>query len=95
MMEFFKQYIHPASPERAKLAIHLHASEAPTPIVKLPIEATETVGNGLDAATNANTAKVTALEPCVIKDVREFKSRLKLSTGPRPVTDLCKFEELD
>ncbi len=34
-------------------------------------------------------------KPYVIDNVRDFKSRLAVSTGARPVKDLSEFEELD
>ena len=33
--------------------------------------------------------------PYVITDVREFKSMLQVSAGPKPVKHIAEFEELD
>lgn len=81
MIAFFKRYIHPSSPERSKLAVHLHAqASAPSegkPDIKL--EAIE--GNGTT--------------PYVIEDVRQFRSMLQISAGPQPVKHISEFEDLD
>jgi insulysin len=119
MLEFFKQYVHPASPVRAKLAIHLHAkgvSEAPTPVEQLPNEVTAAVEKGVDMSkiesnltetasgvvpngissdSTATNGTAPSQQPYIIKDVREFRSRLPVSAGPQPVKDLSEFEELD
>ena len=36
-----------------------------------------------------------AQKAVVIEDVREFKARMPLSEGARPVKDLSEFEELE
>jgi hypothetical protein len=33
--------------------------------------------------------------PFIITDVREFRSMMQISTGPRPVKHIVEFEELD
>lgn len=104
--------MHPVSPVRAKLSIHLHAkgvSEAPTPSENIPYEVTDVVEKGVDMlkiqtnpakipngiTTQASGTNWTAPEPYIIEDVREFRSQLAASAGPRPVKDLSEFEELD
>lgn len=83
MIQFYKQYISPRSPTRAMLAFHLHAQGIS--------ESSRRAGATLpEAAHNADRPT-----PCEIYNVRDFKSGLSLSPGPRPVEDLRKFEELD
>jgi insulysin len=45
--------------------------------------------------SHENMAKRDVSEPYLIKDIREFRSRLVASAGPQPVKDLSEFEELD
>jgi insulysin len=80
MIAFFERFIHPSSPDRSKLAVHLHAqASAPTENGDVALEKVE--GNGTT--------------PYVINDVRQFRSMLQISAGPQPVKHISEFEELD
>jgi insulysin len=48
-----------------------------------------------DAPTENATAKAEGKEPYLIENVREFKSILAITPGPRPVRELSEFEDLD
>ncbi|KAK0655410.1 Metalloenzyme, LuxS/M16 peptidase-like protein [Cercophora newfieldiana] len=77
MIEFFRQSIHPASPQRAKLAIHFIAqAKSDDGVVK---DAQPRPSNGTS--------------PIEITDVSDFKSGLTVTGGACPVTDLSEFEE--
>ena len=104
MIEFYQHFIHPSSPARSKLAIHMNAqSIAPdAPAV------TDVIGKGLkvlginkdkkdeeDGEVAAVEAQGNGTTPYIITDVREFKSMLQVSAGPQPVRHITEFEELD
>jgi len=44
--------------------------------------------NGISVSEYSNV-------PYIIKDVREYKSRLAITAGPQPVNDLSEFEDID
>lgn len=106
MIEFFKHYISPESPARAKLAIHLHA-QGTSPASEIPLTVTGGVKDlsitpKVEAVLETAVEKKegtgpigTATNPYIIENVREFKSRLAVSAGPQPVKDLSEFEETD
>jgi insulysin len=108
MIEFYKHFIHPSSPARSKLAIHMKAQSPPssdTSTVK------EVVGKGLKVLglnkdpkdeQDGEVASVASVDvegngttPYIITDVREFKSMLQVSAGPQPVKHISEFEDLD
>jgi insulysin len=103
MIEFYQQFIHPTSPARSKLAIHLAAqSHSDTSVVK------EIVTKGLkvlslnkdhkdeeDGEVVSVNAEGNGTKPYIITDVREFKSLLQVSAGPQPVKHISEFEDLD
>ncbi|KAL3417361.1 zinc protease [Phlyctema vagabunda] len=100
MIKFFQQYISPASPSRAKLAIYLNAqgtaeetTNGVTGVVEKGMKAL-----GLDSAKET-TPEVKVVgngtKPFVITDVREFRAKLQVSAGPQAVKDISEFEELD
>jgi insulysin len=102
MIEFFKHYISPDSPHRAKLAVHLLAqgtsaitgveATVVAGVKELEISPkTEILANKVDSSAPSGTAA----NPYIIENVREFKSRLAVSAGPQPIKDLSEFEELD
>ncbi|KAJ5466589.1 hypothetical protein N7539_009545 [Penicillium diatomitis] len=172
MIEFFKQYIDPASPTRAKLSVYLNAQSDAASTETDPAQKRSTlieaVKKELDAAGLAvnqdtltaafeqldlavvdktqilyllktflatelpdsakqNEAAVNALEvklaaqlkqlglepekkeqtdgangqltnspgPVIVEDVRSFKARLPVSTGPVPVSDLTDYEDFE
>lgn len=81
MIEFFRQYIAPSSPARAKLAIHLHAqgiSEVSSLIEVTPGEADNAVEHGMNT---------------LVKNVRDLRSHLNVSVAPQPVKPLSEFAE--
>ncbi|KAI1098208.1 LuxS/MPP-like metallohydrolase [Jackrogersella minutella] len=85
MVEFFATYIEPTSPTRAKLVVQLIA-QGISPKVK---EAEE--------STNGDTTTVwsNGTEPFLIRNVRDFKAKLSVTAGARPIRDLTDFEEID
>lgn len=104
MIEFYEHFIHPSSPARSKLAIHMKAqsASADTSAVK------EVVGKGLKVLglnkdhKDEEDGEVASVEvegngttPYIITDVREFKSKLQVSAGPQPVKHISEFEDLD
>jgi len=156
MVAFFDKYIHPRSPTRAKLSIHLVAQaksdvstrqiseliktldleEEPARQAATDLQARLTLAhhdeqqeldelrtyllkdlrvaeNKIDAAVDAwkvlskdhrsNGLAASPGEdeisngtiPVPIKDVRDFKCSLSVTAGPRPATDLSKYEDLD
>lgn len=97
MVEFFEYYIAPSSPYRAKLAVHLHAQGTSQ---KSPVGALTEDLNAVKLASEDNTLQETPVtgngtNPWVIDDVRAFKSKLAVTSGPQPVRDLSEFEETD
>jgi insulysin len=105
MIEFYQHFIHPSSPARSKLAIHMTAqSSAPTDISTVK----EVVGKGLkvlglnkdeqdeeDGEVLSVDVEGNGTTPYIITDVREFKSMLQVSAGPQPVKHISEFEDLD
>ncbi|KAN0095601.1 LuxS/MPP-like metallohydrolase [Hyaloscypha variabilis] len=104
MVEFYKHFVHPSSPARSKLAIHMKAQAASSDasVVK------EVVGKGLKVLSlnkdhkDEEDGEATSVEvegngttPYIITDVREFKSMLQVSAGPQPVKHISEFEDLD
>lgn len=100
MIQFYKHYIDPSSPARAKLAIHLHA-QGTSPASEIAPEVTAgvkelSISPKDEVADKAPPAPVgTAGNPYVVENVRDYKSRLAVSAGPQPVKDLSEFEETD
>ncbi len=105
MIEYYNQFIHPSSPSRSKLAIHLNAqspasdgTSAVSAIVDKSIKALglnkdhkdQEDGEAIEVKIEGN-----GTTPYVITDVREFKSKLQVSPGPQPVKHISEFEELD
>ncbi len=108
MIQFYKQYIHPSSPLRAKLAIHLSAQTpaetGATPATDLVLGVVEKGMKvlGLNGTKNEDQADTETAEteengtiPFVITDVRQFKSMLQVSAGAQPVKHISEFEESD
>jgi insulysin len=104
MIEFYQHFIHPSSPARSKLAIHMNAQSpsSDTSAVK------EVVGKGMrvlglnkdrkdpeDGEVAITEVEGNGTTPYTITDVREFKSMLQVSAGPQPVKHISEFEELD
>jgi insulysin len=105
MIEFYQHFIHPASPTRAKLAIHMNAQ---SPSSEDTSAVMEVVGKGLKVLglnkdrKDEEDGEVASVEtdengtiPYIITDVREFKSMLQVSAGPQPVKHISEFEDLD
>jgi insulysin len=103
MIEFFNHYIHPSSPSRSKLAIHLNAqSLPPTSSASAALEnGIEALGLNSDKKDEGNVEVLhgetvgNGTTPYVITDVRKFKSMLQVSAGPQPVKHISEFEEFD
>ncbi|XDG00719.1 hypothetical protein ABKA04_000334 [Annulohypoxylon sp. FPYF3050] len=85
MVEFYSTYIKPTSPTRAKLVVQLVA-QGIGPKVK---EAEE--------SSNGDTTTIwsNGTEPFLIKNVRDYKARLSVTAGARPIRALTDFEEID
>ncbi|OWO99030.1 hypothetical protein B2J93_6607 [Marssonina coronariae] len=103
MIDFYDRFILPSSPLRSKLAVHLNAqtpSSTDTSTAAGVIEKSmKVLGLDKNSEDQGEIAKATpqgnGTTPYVITDVREFKSKLQLSAGARPVKHLTEFEELD
>jgi insulysin len=104
MIEFYQQYIHPSSPARSKLAIHM-AAQSPSSDTSA-VE--EVIGKGMkilglnkdhkdeeDGETVSVNTEGNGTTPYIITDVREFKSMLQVSAGPQPVKHISEFEDLE
>jgi insulysin len=105
MVEFYQNFIHPSSPARSKLAIHMTAqSSTPTdtsPVKKAVGKSLKVLGLNKDHKDEED-GEATSVEvegngttPYTITDVREFKSMLQVSAGPQPVKHISEFEDLD
>ncbi|KAJ8107438.1 hypothetical protein ONZ43_g6733 [Nemania bipapillata] len=83
MIDFYKTFIDPSSPSRAKLVVQLIAQGASskTEVDAKKEEVTPPISNGT--------------KPVLITSVRDFKARMAATAGPRAVHDLSEFEELD
>lgn len=101
MVEFYNQYILPASPTRSKLAIHLNAQATVGADENTDAAAAETGVKALTLKDNYDGEVVPVKEeinrttPFVITDVREFRSKLLVSAGPQAVKHISEFEEVD
>jgi len=104
MIQFYSHFIHPISPARSKLVVHLVAqTPAPeaTSTVSNIVEKTKSLVIGEEKETQTveeekkAEVKGNGIERVVITDVRKFKAGLLVSAGPRPVKDISEFEELD
>jgi insulysin len=52
--------------------------------------------DGEKSTTHADVGEeYVAKKPVIIDNVHEFKAQLKVSSGARPVKDLCEFEEIE
>ena len=105
MIQFYKHFIHPTSPERSKLAVHLNAqgpnSTEATSVTAVLEKSMKVLGLNKDRKDEED-GEVTEAKPegngttpFIITDVREFKSKLQVSAGPQPVKHISEFEELD
>jgi insulysin len=105
MIEFYKHFIHPSSPERSKLAVHLNAqgpnSNGATGVTAVLEKGMKVLGLNKDEKDEEDGEVVevkvdrNGTTPFIITDVREFKSKLQVSAGPQPVKHISEFEELD
>jgi insulysin len=82
MIDFYRQYIDPASEMRAKLSVHLNAQSAETSELSMDKVAT----------VDGNGEKVVR-KPVYITNVPQFKAQLPVSLGPSPMVDLSGFRE--
>ncbi|KUJ07335.1 uncharacterized protein LY89DRAFT_766505 [Mollisia scopiformis] len=91
MIEFFERCIDPASPERAKIVIHMNPQNSTT-------DGPMTVSGRLDGEEENMAIHVghqgngTLLK--VIPDVADFQSRMPFSCGFQPVKDFKQFERI-
>ncbi|KAL2694046.1 hypothetical protein Neosp_000616 [[Neocosmospora] mangrovei] len=91
MVEFFNKYFDPASSDRARLSIHLHAQGKAEGVEKRQEEAQKKADEEAPAG-DVPSAVSTAVE---ITDVRVFKANLPASSGARPVKDVSEYEDTD
>ncbi|KAI0010148.1 LuxS/MPP-like metallohydrolase [Xylariaceae sp. FL0662B] len=90
MVEFYNTYVNPTSPTRAKIVVQLIA-QGTSPKSKELEETTKTNGDTTDNSTNATNGT----NPFIIRSVREYKARLSVTAGARPIRELGEFEEID
>jgi len=105
MIQFYQHFIHPTSPERSKLAVHLNAqgpnSTEATAVTAVLEKSMKVLGLNKDKKDEEDGEVIEAkpegngTTPFIITDVREFKSKLQVSAGPQPVKHISEFEELD
>ncbi|KAI1168102.1 peptidase M16 inactive domain-containing protein [Nemania serpens] len=84
MVDFYKTFIDPTSPTRAKLVVQLIAqgvSSKPEEADAKKDEVTPPISNGT--------------QPILITSVRDYKARMAATAGPRSVHDMSEFEDLD
>lgn len=89
---FFKQYISPLSPVRAKLAVHMVTHHPPnSPLAALQED------HGLGVPININGEEFVqqgnGTTPIIIRDLDAWKAGLEVSSGTKPVKDLNNFKE--
>lgn len=85
MIEFYSTYIRPTSPVRSKLVVQLIAQS-----ISSKAKEAEESSNG-----DATTIYSNGTEPLLIQSVRNYKARLSVTAGARPIRDLTDFEEID
>lgn len=51
--------------------------------------------NGVVGRQDEDPPSLNGTKICFVKDIRDFKARLPVSAGARPVRDLTEYEELD
>ncbi|TAQ87722.1 hypothetical protein B7494_g3941 [Chlorociboria aeruginascens] len=110
MIEYFSHYIHPSSPARAKLSVHLIAQASstetetetePSGVTAVLEKSMKALGVKQDKQSDEDEEVVltkvegNGTEPVAITDVRDFKAKLQVSAGPSPVKHISEFEELD
>lgn len=85
MIDFYKTFIDPTSPTRAKLVVQLIAQGASPKAEEADDakkdEVTPPISNGT--------------QPVLITSVRDYKARMAATAGPRSAHDMSEFEELD
>ncbi|KAF4466366.1 insulysin, partial [Fusarium albosuccineum] len=92
VVEFFNKHFNPASSERARLSIHLHAQGKAEGAEKRQEEAQKKADE--EATAEAGTDGTSAVSAAVdITDVRGFKANLTVSA--QPVKDVGKFQDTD
>lgn len=84
MMDYYARHILPSSPDRAKLVVYLVAQGVSPKSKDAPAENGET-----------ETVPTNGTVPYVIQDVREYKSRMEVTVGARPVRELSEFEDIE
>ena len=110
MIEFYSHFIHPTSPARSKVAVHLAAQtpgcsseSAANPIAAAIEKGMKVLSLNKDRQDQEDGEIVGEIKkkegngttPFIITDVRDFKSKMQVSAGPQPVKHISEFEELD
>lgn len=90
MVGFFDQRIHPASPTRAKLSIHLVAKTSARHDVNKVAEVMEAGGAVDGCEASDSRAKL----PTKIGNVKSWKDSLPLTMAAMPVRGVSEFENL-
>ncbi|KAI5302635.1 Insulinase (Peptidase M16), partial [Ascosphaera pollenicola] len=87
MIDFYRQYIDPASNTRAKLSIHM--------VARGKAEQTKGSDETQEATvSDKSVAKGDKSTAAYITTVPDFKARQALTASPSPIVDLSYFEEL-
>jgi insulysin len=109
MITFYNHFIHPISPARSKLAVHLIAQTPDSsktiekPITTAIEKGMKVLGLNKDRQDQEDGEILGEIKkkegngttPFIITDVRDFKSRMQVSAGPQPIKHISEFEELD
>ncbi|KAI5279282.1 Insulinase (Peptidase M16), partial [Ascosphaera aggregata] len=95
MIDFYRQYIDPASSSRAKVSIHMVArGKAENKDGAAGGAGDEFAAKGKRSETTGTTIEGKESTPVYIKNVPDFKARHIVTASPSPLKYLCYFEEL-
>ncbi|KAI0105424.1 peptidase M16 inactive domain-containing protein [Nemania sp. FL0031] len=84
MIHFYKTFMDPMSPQRAKLVVQLIA------------QSTAPKSDEANAKEEEGTSPISnGTQPALITSVRDYKAKMAVTAGPHSVHDLSEFEELD
>jgi insulysin len=89
MVEFFKRYIDPLSPSRAKLSIYLNAQGG------AHVNGAGSEDEGKDCNGSVQSGVKQTREPTYVTSVADFKANTALTAGPNPVADLSEYEDFE
>lgn len=98
VLECFKKYLSPDSPERARLSVRLYAQGRGKDTTEGGNEESKTTDEATgpeDSPETTARAKSIIEEAVEIEDVHAFKASLAATPGARPVKDFSEYEETD